>query len=269
MNAPIFHHDTFLLDDRVELREHLCSADFLPVKGASMRRSIRLLTLVGILCIPFPYLIFAQDNEAPQAAPTLRLSGKSIPNPNNPLSIAVLATNPTIAQELALKPEQSKALRQLMKDSDGTPSVVRYIYELGPGQKPLSGTEVDKIMKETREQRQKKYDEIMTPEQSQRLKQIAYQVEVYRVGLGNAITNGKLAEDVGISQNQKAALLEKAQRIEERTRNAIELVLQQAQEEMLKELSAQQRNRAVDLLGKPFYFRDDEYRLTDRSRFDE
>ena len=100
-------------------------------------------------------------------------------------------------------------------------------------------------------------DELLTPAQWKRLRQIAFQVEIARIGLGKALTEGRFSPEVGIHENQKTHIVEKAEEIEARTAETISRLLANAQRELLSELAPEQRAKAVDAMGEPFFFRDE------------
>lgn len=215
-----------------------------------------------------PSYALSQSNDVGGQTET-RLIGKSIPDPESLLQIAAFAANPTVAEELKLTKDQLRAIKSMLKQANGALAVVLYEPTTTPdGNKP-SSLEISQAIRETRRKREKDLEEILRPDQRMRLKEIAYQIEVYRVGIGAAITEGRLAEDVGVTENQKTALRKKCNAIEERVQKEISEILLKAQEELLRELSAEQREKAKSLLGHPFYFRDDDYRLRDQRRFAE
>ena len=97
-------------------------------------------------------------------------------------------------------------------------------------------------------------EEILLPEQAQRFAQVALRAEVYRSGLGVALLNGRLGNEVEIYENQRANLMDKFVAIEQRTKLEIERIRRQAELSMMNELSAEQRLQVDQALGKYFSY---------------
>ncbi len=191
----------------------------------------------------------------------------SIPDPSNSLGIAVLAVNPSVSKELGLSQEQISTLRTLLVENGGALNGGVLQFK-GRGNIPPAEVIREKH-RQKKAENESKLDEIFLPNQWVRLKQIAYQIEVSRIGFGRALSSGVLGRDVGVFEAQHTHLSQKALEIEARAAKEIGEILRQAQIEMLKELSTEQRSKAVGLLGEPFYFRDDEYQGFSRTRFKE
>lgn len=193
--------------------------------------------------------------------------GTTIPNPDNPLSIAVLAVNPTVAAELNLEGKQLKALKSLFREGHGSLEVVT--YESKDGEVVLDAKGRALHYQETLQARRNAIEEVLTPEDLKRLRQAAFQIEIARSGFGVAITSGALSENVGVSDNQKSHLREKANQIEAKLQGKIAKLLVEAQEEMVNELPAEQREKAKECLGNPFFYREDKLPMRSLQRFDD
>lgn len=93
-------------------------------------------------------------------------------------------------------------------------------------------------------------DEILTPEQMDKLRQVALRVEVIRIGLPDALVRGRLAETVGTYEGQKSDLYRKAKQIEKETQLKITELLRQSESETLALLTPEQRQKAEEALGE-------------------
>ena len=215
-----------------------------------------LLTVVGLCLVTQNTVCVLAQEKAPFRAGVIfeGQPGLTIPDPNNLTSLVSLVRNITVARAIGLSSEQQTLLNNYFSKNGGSFNV-RII-------KP------EDIMSKTREEADREYknwlaenrsilDEILSPEQVARLKQAAYQVEVGRIGIGEALATGALGRDCGVNENQKTHLLQAAAKAEERAQKEIAAILARTQQEVLAELSPQQRKAAGELLGKPFYFRDD------------
>lgn len=193
----------------------------------------------------------------------------SIPNPNDPLSLAALAINPSVAQELGLDNQRVSILKKMLREAGGDLSIAHVRVGRRPGEVGPTDDEIDAQLKKEVSDRRKQLDEIMPPDKLERLKQLAYQIEIGRVGMGAALADGKLGEDFGIYENQKTLIRKRASEIEEKLREKIKLAQADAQRELLRELSVEQRDKAVQLLGTPFNYREDNFRGIDKKRFED
>lgn len=193
----------------------------------------------------------------------------SIPNPADPLSIARLAVNPSVALELGIDKQRVSTLKKMLKEAGGDLSIAHLRVGRRPGEVGPTDADIDAQLKKKLVGRRAQLDEILPPESLDRLRQLAYQIEIGRVGLGVALADGKLGEDVGVYENQKTLIRARGAEIEEKLRERIKLALADAQKELLRELPSGQRDKAAELLGTPFYYREDNFRGIDKKRFDE
>lgn len=97
-------------------------------------------------------------------------------------------------------------------------------------------------------------EELLTPDQQARLKQIAYRMEAVYIGFDHALTSGRLGKAAGVYDNQKHALSLRIRDLNAEALDAISKILVKLEEDVLEELSPEQRDRAKALLGKPFVY---------------
>ena len=100
-------------------------------------------------------------------------------------------------------------------------------------------------------------EEILLPEQLVRLRQIAFRIEVSHMGLANALTYGRLGEEVEIYENQVDSILVKGRDVTQRVTEEINAILKEAEDEILELLAPEQRKKAEDALGPFFQYKDD------------
>lgn len=94
--------------------------------------------------------------------------------------------------------------------------------------------------------------EVVTPEQQSKLKALAYRYEVSAVGLPEALTAGRLSDEVGVYPNQHERILRIGAEIEARLRDDIHRLRKEAELQLLQELSPEQREKAKTVLGDYF-----------------
>lgn len=124
----------------------------------------------------------------------------------------------------------------------------------------LSDEERRERMREMRSEResevQAKIEEILLPEQLERLNQLSVQLRTQRGGRG--MLNGSVAEALGITDDQKAQIEERAEELQREMNEKINELRRQMQEELMKELTPEQREKLEELTGTPFEFQQQE-----------
>ncbi|MEO1498798.1 MAG: hypothetical protein AAFV43_16765 [Planctomycetota bacterium] len=92
---------------------------------------------------------------------------------------------------------------------------------------------------------------ILTDDQLTRLKQIALQQRVRRQG-PRALTNGPLADELGVSEEQGDQLREKADELRGALAQQIRAVTDASRQELFNELTTEQQAKLEEMLGEPF-----------------
>lgn len=177
-----------------------------------------------------------------------------IPDPSNKLSLATLLAHSSVLTALELSDEQIRIVSDALKANSGSFSTP--IHTRDDGKFPTKD-EIRAIKERHQARSSQLLDEVLTPNQWKRLREIAYQVEISRLGLGIAIAHGRLGRDIGVTENQVTNLQEKASKIQRKAEQEILKILIAAQKELLAELSPEQRDKANECLGMPFVFRDE------------
>ena len=106
-----------------------------------------------------------------------------------------------------------------------------------------------------------KLQEIVTNSQRIRLRETIFQIEIARMGLADAILNGKLGIVLKMAEDEKQLVARKASEIEAKAGASSVVIARRAQEQIQAELSPEQRSKMKQLLGEPFNFRDEDYRF--------
>jgi Spy/CpxP family protein refolding chaperone len=115
--------------------------------------------------------------------------------------------------------------------------------------------ELRETFRKFNEETQAEVDKILLPHQSKRLQQLEVQMRM-RGGVMGAL-GGDVAEKLGISEEQRDKLREKAQGLEQELRKKMAEVRKQMQDQLLAELSPEQRKQFNDMVGDPFEFKDE------------
>ncbi len=145
-----------------------------------------------------------------------RTIGFSIPDPSDDLLLASFARNRSVEKEFGLGKERQAELEKLLADSGGDLRVVTF-YNLPMD---LPAKEVRTLLALRLIENQRRLNEIISPQELGRLRQLTYQVEIARVGLTNALVSGFLGLHSGVEQYQKAGLTSQGELIEAKAVNS-------------------------------------------------
>jgi Spy/CpxP family protein refolding chaperone len=100
---------------------------------------------------------------------------------------------------------------------------------------------------------QKEIDGVLLPHQRERLKQLMVQSQM-RFGADRALTSGTLAEELGITEEQKEALAKKQEEVQASLQEKMAKLRQEAQDELLSVLTPAQQAKLKSMIGETFTF---------------
>ncbi len=103
---------------------------------------------------------------------------------------------------------------------------------------------INELMAQARKKIESKVNDILLPHQVTRLKQLALQFAMQRPG---GVASGTVADELGITEQQREQLREKAQKLQAELQKKL-------QAELVKELTPAQQTKLKELMGKPFTF---------------
>ena len=101
-----------------------------------------------------------------------------------------------------------------------------------------------------------KLQALFSERQRERLKQVAFQVEIYRAGIVEAITDGYFGVEIDVTAEQAKQLRTDSTDLEKKAIEDACRVIQSARDHVLVQLDPSQRNAASSLLGKAILFRE-------------
>lgn len=166
-----------------------------------------------------------------------------------------LLNNSDVQSELNLVDEQVERLNDVRKEFRDQINEVTSQLRGENGNLNLTPEMIEKLRQVTEEVREKKREEIeglLLPEQIERLKQLALQRNMKQRGTANALGSEEVAEALGLDEKQIEALREKSKELAERVQKEIEAAKEKAREELLGELTDEQREKLSELLGEEF-----------------
>lgn len=108
----------------------------------------------------------------------------------------------------------------------------------------------------------------LLPHQRKRLSQLEIQYQMRGSGGLGALGSPEIGEQLAVTEQQRAALRDKAMELGQEFGKKIAELRREMQEQLLAELDPQQRAKFQEMLGDPFEFQDRPAVANDRSRTD-
>jgi hypothetical protein len=115
-------------------------------------------------------------------------------------------------------------------------------------------------IEEIRDEAQQEIEEAVLPFQLKRLKQIAYHVQMRKRGAVEVITNDPLAADLGLTDDQKESLREKAEEIDEELAREIAKLRAKAKQKLFSQLRPDQQRKLSAITGEEFTYQEIDWR---------
>ena len=170
-----------------------------------------------------------------------------------------IVNNPQIQQELELVDEQKQQLRDLQKEYQKQLSERMQEFTKG-GFDPESGKRIKDLFSEMRDTMQTRMGDILLPHQMDRLNQVSVQMEMRNRGDANALMGKRLAEMLGIDEEQKKRIEERSEEIKKKLEEKIAKLKDEAKQELLDELTSTQRKKLKELTGDKFEYKQTNWR---------
>lgn len=124
----------------------------------------------------------------------------------------------------------------------------------------LRGTKLKELMKQQKEEAEKKLKDLLLPHQIKRLEQLSHQVSMKKAGAANALTNGKLKEELDLSDDDVAKLKARSKELNEKLEKDIAALKAKAKKDLLNVLSSSQRKKLEELTGDEFEYKEQTWR---------
>ncbi len=178
-------------------------------------------------------------------------------DPNSRSQLFNLLSNESVRHELQLSEEQYGGVQKIMKASQARMTeLIRASIETqrDGGAIRLGGEDFMAMREENQAQAEAAIEEILLPEQLKRVRQLAYQVEISNVGIAEALTEGRLGEEIGVHEDQYQHLIDRAAKIESLLASEAFPKRPAARKKMFAELTPEQRKAAEKLLGEYFQY---------------
>jgi hypothetical protein len=200
--------------------------------------------------------VCADSTPADEAATTPSVkSGSAIligPDPNSRSALFELLKDEQVQQQLELNEREISAVIEIGEKYKE--EMRSYLDSIRLSGKQVDQKEYRQIQAVRKEAAENAIEEILTGPEISRLRQIAFRIEVSRIGLSAALVLGRLGTEVRIYDNQKHSVFERGSLIESHARQEIDEIRQRAEADILSTLTPEQRRWAKDALGEYFYY---------------
>ncbi len=162
-----------------------------------------------------------------------------------------LLSDPSVQKDLELVGDQLDQVRSLQNDFAA--KLKEKLGDLSKGGiNPGRFDGIGELVKQSREDQKVRMKELLLPHQIDRLKQVALQKHMNSAGTAGALTDSSVAEALGISDEQKDRLKEKAKEIKADLAKKMEQLKEDAKTQLLQELTPAQREQLKEMTGAKY-----------------
>ncbi len=167
----------------------------------------------------------------------------------------------TVQDEIELVPDQMEEIEGLQEEMWGEMQErMADLRELEPADRREQFANLRTEMEERQGEYQTKIEGVLLPMQLKRLKELHIQSTARRRGndgAGATLQNEDLLEELGVDEEQKKKLEEKAKELREEMQEKIKKLQKKAEEELLSVLTPEQREMYREKVGETFDFGND------------
>lgn len=160
-----------------------------------------------------------------------------------------------IRSELGILPEQYSKIQALnermMSDMRSMFSGMR---DLPDDERRAKFEEIREKMTARAADTQKQLGEILLPDQMSRLEQISTQSQLRRSNTADALTNGAIAEKLGLSDADKERIRKVAEEADAELRSKTEQLREEAKQKIIAAMTPAQQAKFKELIGAPVEF---------------
>ena len=163
-----------------------------------------------------------------------------------------LLNDASVQKDLALVDGQLERIEAINKEfSERMKENLKGIRDEEGNIKLNSTTGFRDLIAEMKNQQQEEINSILLPNQQARLKQVARQMKMRRMGSEKALTK-LLAEELGLTADQTQRIQEKSKELKKQIEEKIAEMKANAKKELFSELTKEQKQKLEELLGDDF-----------------
>lgn len=159
--------------------------------------------------------------------------------------------NASVQKDLELVDDQMKMIRDIQ--SQFGQKIKESIGDISKGGfDPARAKDLTTVIKKLKDEQKDQINKILLPHQQDRLKQVALQMQLKNRGTAGALSSDKIAEALGITDEQKANLKKREQELKKELEEKIAEFKEEMKASLMKELNAKQRAKLKEMTGDAF-----------------
>lgn len=176
-----------------------------------------------------------------------------------------MLNNPSVQKDIELVGDQLKKVQELQ--SNFAKRMQEEIGDLSKGGiNPDRFKGIPELMKRLREEQKAEMESLLLPHQLDRLKQVALQTHMKQAGTANALASEAIAEQLGITDEQKDKLKQRAEEVKKKLAEDVAKLKAKAEEDLLSVLDSKQRAKLKELAGDKFEPQDGDWQNSFRRK---
>ncbi len=166
-----------------------------------------------------------------------------------------LLNDERVQGELELVDDQIEELRAIQQSAqESMRDMFSEMQDLPPEERRDFMTNMRGRLQDRMKEFEDEANQVLLPHQKQRLKQLVYQSSGRRGGAGGTLANEDLLEELGVTDEQRKQLEEARTRAQQELQKKYAELLRAAEDDVLKVLTKDQRNKYRELVGDAFDF---------------
>ncbi len=169
-----------------------------------------------------------------------------------------LLNNPSVQKDLLLVDDQLEQIQEINKEF--AKKIKEQLGEIKDEQGNFSfnpGANLGELIRDLKQQQQQEIEKILLPNQQQRLKQVARQMKMKRLGTSRLLTE-QLAEELDLSEQQQERIRTRAKELQEEMNRKVAELRENAWQQLIQELSSGQRRKLEELIGDDLVISDED-----------
>lgn len=164
-----------------------------------------------------------------------------------------MLTAPEIQAELDVVGDQREQITKLQQDYAA--KIREQIESMRQNNfAPEKAKDIRETIQELQARQRQDIDDLLLPHQRTRLNQLAMQAKMKNSGAVSALTDKKVMEEIGISEEQLESLRTKAKELSKELEEKIAKLREETQQSLLSELTRDQREKLEKMIGDKFEF---------------
>jgi hypothetical protein len=207
------------------------------------------------MMLPELYKALAESREeqADAAAPDgPGAKRKTAPKP----TLMSLLNNPSVRHEIEMLDSQFEEIQTKNREIQSRTSEQVFSLLMSSRDGSVDHQTVRDGIREIRQDAAKEIEKVILPFQFERLRQIAYQVQMRRQSVVDVLTTDPLATELGLTDQQKGELREKAREINDELAREIAKLRSKAKQKLFSHLRQDQQRKLSAIVGAEFDYQE-------------